>query len=156
MTKTASILQWKKDKQLAKSLLMQKLPDLTLMKVHTKKTVQERWEAVVKEYTEKGVYVQTDLHAKFLGLRCAEKENVQEFLKGLRVKKEELVQVGVIINDKDYLLMIVSSLPFAQSNFALAQLAATRMYAPTKMINPDVLMSLLVEEADRQKIQLVH
>ena len=33
-------------------------------------TVRERWEAVVKEYTEKGAYMQTDMHAKFLASRC--------------------------------------------------------------------------------------
>jgi hypothetical protein len=79
---------------------------------------------------------------------------VREFLEGLQVKKEELVQVGVVIDDKDYLSTIISSLPFALSNFASAQLAAARMYASTKTIDPDVLMSLLVEEADRQKAQL--
>jgi len=72
--------QWEKDERLAKSLLTQKLPDSTLMKVHMKPTVQERWEAVVKEYTEKGAYAQTDMHAKFLASRCPEKGNVRDFL----------------------------------------------------------------------------
>ena len=44
--------QWEKDERSAKSLLTQKLPDSTLMKVHTKGTVRERWEAVVVEYTQ--------------------------------------------------------------------------------------------------------
>jgi hypothetical protein len=50
--------QWEKDEQPAKSLLTQKLPDSTLMRIHMKVTVQERWEAVVREYTEKGAYAQ--------------------------------------------------------------------------------------------------
>jgi len=41
----------------------------------------------------------------------------------------------------------------ALSNFASAQLAAARMFAPTKSIEPEVLTCLLVEEADRQKAQ---
>ena len=55
--------QWDKDELSAKSLLTQKMPDLTLMHIHTKKTVRECWEAIVTEYTEKGAYAQTDLHA---------------------------------------------------------------------------------------------
>jgi len=73
---TAAKSQWEKDERSAKSLLTQKLPDSMLMKVHMKLTVQERWEAVVKEYTEKGAYVQTDMRAKFLASRCPEKGNV--------------------------------------------------------------------------------
>jgi len=90
------------------------------MKIHMKTTVQERWEAVEKEYTEKGAYTQTDLCMKFLASRYLEKGNMREFLEELRTKREELVQVGVDINKKDYLLTIISSLPFSLSNFALA------------------------------------
>jgi len=46
--------------------------------------------------------------------------------------------VGVVIEDKDYLS---------------AQLAAARMFATTKSIEPDVLLSLLMEEADQMKAQ---
>ena len=145
--------QWEKDERSAKSLLTQKLPDSTLMKVHMKPTVHARWEAVVTEYTQKGAYAQTDLRAKFLASRCPEKGNVREFLDELRTKKEELVQVGVEIDEKDYLSTIISSLPFSLSNFASAQLAAARMFAPTKTIEPDVLLALMTEEADRQKAQ---
>ena len=48
--------QWDKDELSAKSLLTQKIPDSTLMRVHTKKTVRECWEAIVTKYTEKGTY----------------------------------------------------------------------------------------------------
>src|SRR5580765_1622417 len=124
-----------------------------LMKVHMKPSVRDRWEAVVIEYTQKGAYAQTDLRAKFLASRCLEKDNVRDFLENLRTKREELVQVGVEIDEKDYLSTIISSLPFTLSNFASAQLAAATMFSPTKSIEPDVLMTLLIEEADRQKAQ---
>jgi hypothetical protein len=47
---TAAKGQWEKGECSAKLLLTQKLPDSTLMKVHTKVTVQERWEAVMREH----------------------------------------------------------------------------------------------------------
>ena len=155
MKETTAKTQWEKDEQSAKSLLTQKLPDSTVMKIHMKATVQERWSAVVKEYTEKGAYAQTDMRTKFLASRCPETGNVRDFLDQLRTKKEELVQVGVVISDSDYLSTIISSLPVSLSSFASAQLAAARMFATTKTIEPDVLMSLLMEEAERQKAQQV-
>jgi hypothetical protein len=109
--------QWDKDERSAKTLLTQKLPDSTVMQIHSLKTVRERWEVVVKEYTVKGAYAQTEMHAKFLTTRCPEKGNARDFLRGLRLKKEELAQVGVKISDEDY-LSTISSLPDGLSNFA--------------------------------------
>ena len=98
----AAVDKWDKDKCSAKSLLTQKIPDLTLMHVHNKRTVLERWESIVTEYTEKGAYAQTDLRGRFLESKCLNKGNVQEFLDNLRVKREELASVGVDIDEKDY------------------------------------------------------
>ena len=53
--------QWDKDERLAKTLLTQKLPGSTVLEMHLLKTVKERWEAVVKEYTIKGAFVQTEM-----------------------------------------------------------------------------------------------
>lgn len=116
--------------------------------------MKDRWDLIVKEYMEKGTYAQTELRTKFLESRCPDKGNIREFLEGLQIKKEELAQVGVEIDDKDYLLTIISSLPYHLSNFASAQLSAAKMFVPTKSIKPDVLMTLLMEEAERQKAQL--
>ena len=93
----AAKAQWDKDEYSAISLLTQRLPDSTLMRIYAKTTVKERWEAVVKEYSEKGAYAQTEMRAKFLGSRCPEKGDARVFLEGLRVKREELVQVGVTV-----------------------------------------------------------
>ena len=75
---------------LFRSLLTQKIPDSTLMRIHGKKSVKERWDAIEAKYTEKGAYAQTDLRTRFLESKCSEKGNVCEFLDNLRVKREEL------------------------------------------------------------------
>ena len=145
--------KWDKDKKSAKSLLTQKIPDSTLMRIHTKKSVKERWDAIVAEYTEKGAYAQTEMRTKFLESRYSSKITVREFLDNLRVEKEKLATVGVEIDEKDYRSTIISSLPYALANFASSQLAAARLYASTKTIAPDSLISLIVEESERQKVQ---
>ena len=88
-----------------------------------------------------------------LELKCPPQGNVREFLDNLRVKKEELATVGVIIDDGDYCSTILTSLPIPLANFASMQLAAARMFSTAKTISPDVLISLINEEADRQKVQ---
>jgi len=61
VTEIAAEAQWLKNEQSAKSLLTQKIPDGTLMRVHMKTTVKQRWDAIVLEYTEKGDYAKTKL-----------------------------------------------------------------------------------------------
>ena len=144
--------QWDKDERSGKTLLTQKLLDLTVMEIHSKQSVKEQWEAVVKEYTQKGVYMQTELRVKFLMSRCPDKGNAKDFLRGLRLKKEELAQVGVTISDKDYLSTIILLLPDTLSNFASSQIAWT-VQQNSKSMDANVLMSMLLQEADRQYLR---
>ncbi len=149
---TIAMSQWDKDERSARSLLTQKLPDSTVVLIHGKKTVRERWEAVVREFSRKSAYAQADLRAKFMGMQCPERGNPREFLEGLRMKKEELAQAGVVVDEKDYFFVIISSLPVALSNFASNQLAAAQ-FLSSRSITPDDLLSMLVEESDRQRAQ---
>ena len=61
--------QWERDERSSKSLLTQKLLDSTMVLIHSKKLVKERWDEVVKEYTLKSKYAKTGLRAKFLGMK---------------------------------------------------------------------------------------
>ena len=149
---TAAKSQWHKDEQSAKVLFTQQLPDSTVMEIHLKKTVKERWEAVVREYTIKGVYAQTEIRAKFLISRCPERGNVKEFLRGLRLKKEELAQVGVRISNEEYLSTIISSLPNALANFTLMQMVWT-LQQTSKAMDARTLMTMLLQEAERQNMR---
>jgi gag-polypeptide of LTR copia-type/Zinc knuckle len=149
----SAITGWEKDERSAKSLLTQKLPDSTLIRVHKEVTVKNRWDAIVHEYTEKGTFAQTEMRAKFLDLKCPDKGDAREFLDSLRTKREELATMGVDIDEKDYRSTIITSLPYSLANFASSQLASAKMYATTKTIAPDSLISLISEEADRQRSQ---
>ena len=115
------------------------------------KTVKERREAVVKEYTVKGAYAQMEMRTKFLTMRCPYKENAKDFLRGLRLKKEQLVQVGVgvKISDEDYLSTIISSLPVMLSNFASMQMLWT-LQQTKLLMDASMLMTMLLQEADQQ------
>ena len=58
--------------------------------------------------------------------------------------------MSVEIDEKDYCSTIISSLSIHLSNFILNQLTVARLYAPTKTIDPDALISLITEESDHQ------
>ena len=72
----SAIATWEKDEHSAKSLLTQKLPDSTLMHICSKTSIKQQWDAIVHEYTEKGAFAQTEMHVKFLDLKCPDKGDV--------------------------------------------------------------------------------
>jgi hypothetical protein len=82
-------------------------------------------------------------------LKCPDKGNVREFLDALHVKKKELAMYGIIIKDKDYRSTIITFLPHHLSNFTSNLLAGTRLYSSTKTIDLDELITLILEEFER-------
>ena len=140
------LAKWQRDEALAVNLLTQHIPDSTLVCTSTLLTAVAMWAEILREYTEKGTMAQTDLCTRFLESKCSDKSDVCAFLDSLHIKREELVQAGVQIDKKDYHSTIIKSLPFHLSNFASSQLTTAWLFAPTKTINPDRLISVISEE----------
>jgi len=152
----AELVTWLKDESIALDLLTQWIPDSTVIRTASQTDAAAMWKEIVREYTEKGTYAQTDLRTKFLESKCPDKGDVRVWLDSLRVQKEELAQVGVAIDEKDFRSTIISSLLTYLSGFASSQLAAARLYSATKTIDPDILISLVSEEYERQRTSRAH
>lgn len=101
---------WLKDKSIALDLLTQHIPNSTVIHTASQTDTAATWKEIVCEYTEKDTYVQMDLCTKFLQSKCPDKGDVQIWLDSLHVQKEELAQVGVAIDKKDFCSTIIPSL----------------------------------------------
>ena len=144
------LAKWLKSENLAKHLLTQRVPDSTALRIRNLPNVASMWNEIVREYTEKGAYAQTDLRTKFLESQCPAEGDVRQFLDDLRTKRDELAAVGVLIEEKDYRSTIIQSLPKYLASFASGQLATACLYSPTQTIDPDLPISLVIEEAERR------
>jgi hypothetical protein len=123
-TEMTTLEKWNKNKNLAKHLLTQRIPDSTALHIQNLVDVATMWAEIICEYTEKGVYVQTNLRTKFLELKCPSgRGDVWTFLNKLHAKQDELSAVGVVIEEKDYQSTIIQSLPNHLASFASGQLA---------------------------------
>jgi gag-polypeptide of LTR copia-type len=151
-----ALTQWIKEDRSAKALLTHHNPDSTLIRIHGKKSLKDRWDLISKEFSSKGALSQADLRTQFMESKCPDKGNVREFLDELRVKKEELATYGVVIEEKDYCSTIIKSLPPHLSAFASNLLAGARLYSSTKTIDPDELILLVSKEYERHAAQRLH
>jgi len=98
----AAAEKWAYDDQVAQYLLLQWLPDSTVVHMGPYLTAALRWEQVTDEFTAKSVYVQNDLETTFYDMRCLRGGDVHVFLRSVQYKCEELVAAGVYITNKDY------------------------------------------------------
>ena len=143
------LAKWEKDKALTLDLIMQWIPDSTVICTVNLLTAAAMWTEIVREYTKKGTMAQMDLCTEFLESKCPIGGDVHTWLDSLRVKREELAQAGVDIDEKDYHSTIIKSLPPFLSNFSSSLLTNAHLYAPNKSIDPDILISLIIEKYKR-------
>jgi hypothetical protein len=71
-----ALAQWNKDDLSAKALLTHRIPDSTLIRVHGKPLLKDRWDLISNEYTLKGSFAQADLCSHFMESKCPDKGNV--------------------------------------------------------------------------------
>ncbi|KAG2758123.1 hypothetical protein P692DRAFT_20867022 [Suillus brevipes Sb2] len=142
-TETTALEKWKKNENLTKHLLTQRIPDSTALRIRNLPDVASMRGEIIREYTEKGAYTQTDLRTKFLESKCPGGGDVC-------AKRDELSAVGVQIEEKDYQSTIIQSLPNHLVSFASGQLATARLYSSTKTIEPNILISLIIEESEHR------
>ena len=57
------------------------------MEIHSKKLVKERWEVVVREYTVKGMYAQTEIRVKFFDDVVSREGKHEGIFEGIEVEK---------------------------------------------------------------------
>ncbi len=98
----AATEKWAYDDQVVQYLLLQRLPDLTVVRMGPYSTAALCWERVTNEFTAKSVYAQNDLETTFYDMRCPRGGDVCVFLRSVRYKHKELAAAGVYITNKDY------------------------------------------------------
>jgi hypothetical protein len=138
---------WKKNENIAHSLLAQHLPNSTLIVMSPIDSVKKMWDAIVHDYMYKSVFAQARLCQEFGGTCCPDKGDVCNFLNELCAKKAELAAVGVIISDEEYQNAIIQSLPYHLTTFASNQMTATHLAGHE--VEPEPLINFIVDKWDR-------
>ncbi len=99
--------KWVYDDQVVQYLLLQRLPDSTVVCMGPYTTTALRWEWVTDEFTAKSIYAQNDLETAFYNMRCPRGGDVRVFLRSVQFKREELAAARVYITNKDYQWMVL-------------------------------------------------
>ena len=133
-----AIEDWQDKEDLARHLLVQKLPDSLFSKHMRKTTVAEIWSAIVTEFTHKSMLMKANLHSEFMAMRCTKGANLREEFNRVRMKYEQLRNADIPVSDDDYRTLVINFVPGELSSF-LAQISANQ-----KMLVQQILSRLPV------------
>jgi hypothetical protein len=144
------LAKWDRNGDTARYILSRVIPDSMLRKVYSDtRPVDLMWNMLTVEFEQKTSLVQADLHAKFHSYKCPEKGDIRIHLNRLRQMHQDLENIGVTIDDKDYAAIIMQSVPSTYSDFCANIAAAAQLVRIT--ISVDQLQHQLEQEYDRRK-----
>ena len=145
-----AVAAWEREDQVARYLLSQRLPDLTVLGLSACPTVYTSWQMVSEEYLAKSEYARNDLEQVFLDMRCPRGGDIRPFLMSLCSKREELAAAGISITQKDYQCTVLKGIPEELAKFA-AQLLSSACLNSRPPVATDTLIDHICEEAEHVK-----
>ncbi len=96
---------------IVKQQIFATIPNSLLLKVQTKNTAAEVWNAVQAEMKNKSDMYRVDMRQRLGDLKCAEGGNVEAHLETLAMMREEYATIGGVLSDAEFKTIILSSTP---------------------------------------------
>ena len=146
-----ALKSWDHEDVVARYLLSQHLPDMTVLSLDQYQTAQAWWTHVSDEYVAKSVYALNRLEEAFSDMRRSENADVQTYLTDVRHKREELTAAGAQITEKDYRRAVLNGIPEELETFVSLLLSVASINH--RAIDMEMLIDLICEEAERRKIR---
>ncbi|THH15818.1 hypothetical protein EW146_g4715 [Bondarzewia mesenterica] len=112
-------------------------------------TTKDLWGAILKEYEQKLDIAKVDVRRQMMEAKCNEGGDVRVHLNFLLKSKEQLAGMRMKIEDEDFSVMIMSSLPPSYHNSLRAITSAA--HVTEKPLSPVTLMQFILEVYDEDQ-----
>jgi len=123
------------------------IPDSLFMKIRTKGTARDIWEALQKDFQSKSRMVSVDLQRRLQQQHYAEKGDVRSHFDTLRLMREDLASMGHSPLEDDFYAILIGFLPPSYDPY-ISALNATSSVLGT-FLSPDDLMHTITDEYER-------
>jgi hypothetical protein len=128
------------------ALAIQKLyatvPNTVIIQVQNKGSVAAIWKAICLIYEGKSDMVQVDTHACLQSMKCSENDDVKAHLTSMMVLCKELADMGAPVDNQDFTVMIINSIPESFRTMTAA------IHATSQSVMSDKVIAVAFEEAD--------
>ena len=96
---------------LIKAQILTTVPEATAVEIQSLKTGKEMWDALCTKHEKKTLTVIVDLWRRMYVLKCLDEGDVKTHMETLSLMYEQLKGMGEKIEDGDFMMLILASLP---------------------------------------------
>jgi hypothetical protein len=110
---------WKTCKSCARHVLVSTVPNITLCKIYSKKTIAKMWATVCSKYEDKTALAQSNMQVAIQAMCCKDNGNLCAHLDLMCKKKDDLAQARVNFTNKEFTSWIIGLLPRYYTGYIL-------------------------------------
>jgi hypothetical protein len=141
---------WKHGEAVVKQQIAATIPDSLFMKIRTKGTAREIWEALMRDFQNKSRMVSVDLRRRLQQQHCVEKGDIRSHFDTLRTMREDLASMGHSPSEDDFYAIVIGSLPPSYDPYISAVNATSSVLG--SYLSSDDLMQTITDEYERRNL----
>ena len=148
---TVKMSIWKSNEAIIRQGIVSTIPDSLFLEVRKEVTAFKMWEAVKEKREKKSQMVTVDLWCKLQAEKCAESRDMRAHLHKLQAMCKDLTLMGGIIDDEDFMSVILGSIPQSY-NIYIATIMAMSSLMDKTLLSTN-LIDTIRDEVDRWTIK---
>ncbi len=141
---------WKRNENIARILIRNNIENDQMIHITRCETVAEMWESLKHVYETHSIQTAVELKRKLTTMRATNNDDVRKHLTDMKTTRTRLEMMGRSVNDEDFKLSVVSSLPESWDYWTMAYLASEESNGDKPRINSQQLISIICDEAERR------
>ena len=142
---------WKSNEAIIRQGIASTILDSLFLEVRKEVTVIKMWKAVKEKREKKSWMVTVDLRCKLQVEKCAESGDMRAHLYKLQAMRKDLMSMGGIIDNKDFMSVILGSIPQSYDTYIAAIMAMSSLM--DKTLSSTNLIDAIHDEVDRRTIK---
>lgn len=146
---SADIAKWKRDEQKARTRLELAIGDSEMGHIIGAETAYDIWQRLCQVKEAKGLIGVLSVRRSLYRAQASEGDDLVEHINQLRALQAELAQMNSTVNDDDFVMIIITSLPESWDSFTTSYLGARG--TTTDRLSSANFIPLLLEEDRRRR-----
>jgi len=142
--------RWASEEYTAKEMIAESIPDHVFNRIKTKTTTMEVWDTIKGLYQSRSKII--DLNKRLQNAKCGEDDDIRAHINKLDDMREWLSAMGKDIDDQEFALILLGSLPTSYAPTTSPMNITADMTGIRLDITPDRVTRLATEEYDRRMI----
>ena len=137
---------WEITEAILKNLLASSIPNSIYSQIKARETVKDMYDELGALFESKSLGYESNLRRKLINSSCREGTNLRTHFGELKTIREDLVMLSHKIDDKDFAIMLSTSLPASYESFVGS------LHGSTSKISPSQFITRTLEEFDRRAL----